>query len=298
MTNGTPHITVCVCTYKRPVLLDGLLNALEGQTTGGAFTYSVVIVDNDSAQSAKPLVGSRAAWSVIRIEYFCQPQKNIALTRNEAVDRATGDFVAFVDDDEVPPSGWLFHLFSAASQYNADAVLGPVDPQFTSEPPSWIVRGRLLERPHYPTGTVLRWPDTRTGNVLFRRSVFTKHGDRFSPDFRHSEDQEFFKRITARGAHVIWCDEAAVTEVQGADRFRVAYFLKRALLRGNVSLRLRSYELRSILKSLTAFAAYSAFLPFLALVRRDLFIAYLIKDCDHIGKLLAACRIDIQEYLA
>jgi len=292
------HITVCVCTYKRPALLEQLLAALQVQTTAGAFTYSVVVVDNDHDKSAQPVVAARAGSSTIPIEYYCQPEKNIALTRNEAVAHAHGDYVAFIDDDEVPVEDWLAKLHATSRALGADAVLGPVIARFECEPPHWVVRARLFERPQYQTGTVLKWRETRTGNVLIRASVFTRDGLRFRPEYRHSEDQDFFKRLANRGGLIVWCDEAPVFEVQGPDRFKVKYFLKRALLRGNVSLKLVSYERRMVVKSAVAFCIYSLSLPFLLLIRRDLFIAYLVKDCDHIGRLLAACRIDIQAYLA
>jgi len=34
-----PHISVCVCTYKRPLLLERLLRELIRQDTGGLFTF-------------------------------------------------------------------------------------------------------------------------------------------------------------------------------------------------------------------------------------------------------------------
>ena len=38
-----PHISVCICTYKRPIPLKRLLDSLKQQETGGLFTYSVVV---------------------------------------------------------------------------------------------------------------------------------------------------------------------------------------------------------------------------------------------------------------
>ena len=51
-----PHICVCVCTYKRPLMLTRLLTELNRQETGGLFTYSIVVADNDEAKSAEPTV--------------------------------------------------------------------------------------------------------------------------------------------------------------------------------------------------------------------------------------------------
>jgi succinoglycan biosynthesis protein ExoM len=292
--DDAPHISVCVCTYQRPTLLEHLLRTLRNQRTDGLFTYSIVVVDNDVAESARQIVIDAADG--MEIGYWVEPNRNIAMARNKAVRSAVGDFVAFIDDDEFPVPDWLYHAYRTCVAYGADAVLGPVKPQFEAPPPAWVVKGRLFERPTYPTGTVLAWYNTRTGNVLLKRSLFETH--LFRPEFRHSEDQDFFKRIMQAGHVAVWCDDATVFEVQRPERFRVAYFLKRALLRCNVSLRLQSNRLLMVAKSSLALMIYSLLLPVLAVVRRDLFIKFLIKECDHIGKLMAACRIDIQKYLA
>ena len=45
--NSIMHVSVCVCTYKRPQSLSRLLTALDAQATDGRFTYSIVIADRD-----------------------------------------------------------------------------------------------------------------------------------------------------------------------------------------------------------------------------------------------------------
>jgi glycosyltransferase involved in cell wall biosynthesis len=298
MNMPSTHICVCICTYKRPQLLDGLLNKLQAQKTGQVFSYSIVVADNDHEESAKNIVVARRHTSIVSIEYAVEPRKHIALARNKAIQNAKGDFLAFIDDDEMPVDDWLYNLHRACLQYNADGVLGPVKPIFETQPPQWVVRAQLFERPSYKTGTLLPWRHTRTGNVLFRKGILGEQGDWFSPEFRHSEDQDFFRRKMARGHTFIWCDEAPVHEMQTPDRFRLMYFIRRALLRGNVSLRLQSNKPYLILKSVTALSLYTLSLPFLLIVGRHMFIKYLIKECDHIGKLMAACNIDVQRYLA
>src|SRR5579863_9066769 len=78
------HISICVCTFKRSDPLKRLLGELVGQETGGLFTYSIVIVDNDHLRSAEPVVLEFAAASSISIRYCEEPRQNIALARNKA----------------------------------------------------------------------------------------------------------------------------------------------------------------------------------------------------------------------
>ena len=87
------HICVCICTYKRPDHLVKLLTELEKQETEQLFDYSIVIVDNDRDASAKQSVLTHAQKSKIVINYFVQPEQNIALTRNKAIENSTGAFL-------------------------------------------------------------------------------------------------------------------------------------------------------------------------------------------------------------
>ncbi len=154
-------------------MLRRLLQRIAQLDTRGEFSLSVVVSDNDAASSAQPVVEECARGSSLPIEYAVQPERNIALARNTAVLHATGDFIAFIDDDELPGPHWLSELFRAIHQHDSDGVLGPVLPQFEKEPPEWVVKSGLFERPCHPTGHVLRWFECRTGNVLLRRSVLT-----------------------------------------------------------------------------------------------------------------------------
>src|SRR3569832_1682219 len=87
-----PHISVCVCTYKRPQLLERLLTALSSQETKGLFKYSIVVADNDRSRSAEKVVSDRLPASGVAITYCVEPQQNIALARNKAVQNAIGDY--------------------------------------------------------------------------------------------------------------------------------------------------------------------------------------------------------------
>ena len=286
MTNETNHISVCICTYKRPMFLKRLLGELADQETSGLFTYSLVVADNDRSRSAEGLVSDFATATTIPITYCVEPQQNISLTRNKAIENATGDFIAFIDDDEFPARNWLLTLFKACHEYDVDGVLGPVMCHFDEQPPKWVVKGKFYERPTYPTGFVIDWRKGRTGNVLLKRRVFEAVDQPFSPKFHRAGDQDFFRRMIAKGHVFIWCNEAEAYEVVPPIRWTRTFMLKRALLRGTISLQHPTSRLRSIAKSAIAVPAYTVALPFALVLGQHRFMNLLVKLFDHLGKLL------------
>jgi succinoglycan biosynthesis protein ExoM len=166
------HISVCICTYRRPELLKRLLQKLEEQETDELFTFSIVVADNDAASSAEAIVAEFLATATIAVKYCVQPQQNISLTRNQAIENGTGDYIAFIDDDEFPIKRWLVTLFRALNEYKVDGVLGPVKRWFDETPPKWVIDGNFYERATYATGLVIDWRKGRTGNVLLKMELF------------------------------------------------------------------------------------------------------------------------------
>ena len=292
------HICVCICTYQRPLLLANLLAALDRQETEGLFEYSIVIVDNDHSGSGRQTVESHKKKSINIISYYIEPEQNIALARNRAIANSNGNFVAFIDDDELPNERWLLNHYKALIRFGVAGVLGPVLPRYESMPPKWVLKGRFFERSTHPSGFVLDWESTRTGNCLFSRPLFNENSDWFHPQFGSGgEDRDFFKRKIARGHVFVWNNDAPVFEVIRLNRWAKKSMLKRALLRGKMSFNSDKHRPAKILGSLAAVLFYSHVLPFLfiffPIFGYDVFMKNLITDFDHLGKLFALFRIDL-----
>jgi glycosyltransferase involved in cell wall biosynthesis len=281
-----------VCTFQRPHLLRRLLEKLGEQDVGSLFTYSIVVADNDRLRSAEPVVAEFATISPIPISYCVEPRQNIALARNKAIENATGQFLAFIDDDEFPAKDWLLTLFKTCSKYDADGVLGPVKPYFDEDAPTWVIKGKFYARPSYPTGFVIDWRKGRTGNVLLKRRVFAAGEQPFRPEFHVGEDQDFFRRMIDQGHVFIWCDEAVAYEVVPPIRWKRTFMLRRALLRGRMSLAHPTFGVLDIAKSLIAVPAYLVALPLALVCGQGSFMNVVVRLFDHTGRLLALLGIN------
>ena len=290
------HVTVCICTYKRPHMLARLIKELQYQRTDKEFTYSALIVDNDAVRSASQAIDVIKKGVNFHISYYWESQQNIALARNKAVQNAAGDILALIDDDEIPHREWLLNLYKSFQKYQVDGVLGPVIPLYEVDPPEWIVKGRFYDRPSLETGTVLDWTNTRTGNVLLKKSIFKAPDRLFRKEFGSGgEDRDFFRRMINKGYRFVWTAEAPVYEVVPPERLTKSFMIRRALLRGK-----RPYLRPSdIIKSVVAIPIYTFMLPFLFFRGQHIFMKYLIKDFDHLGKVLAVCGFKVikQKYI-
>lgn len=290
----TPLISVCVCTYRRPRQLDHLLQCLDQQVTKGLFNFSIVVVDNDAGESAQSVVERWAKRISVPLAYSVEKRQNIALARNVSVALATGDFVAFVDDDEEPSSDWLRKLYEVFVEYEVDGVIGAVVPRFEETAPSWALRGGVFRRPIHKTGAVIDWKAAATNNALVKRDVLLELQGPFRPQFgAGGEDQDLFRRAMSRGRVFAWSAEALCYEPVPTERTKVTFQVRRALLRGKIAAATAARNRRGILKSAIAVPAYVVSLPVCLLMGSHVFVTQLVRTFDHLGKLLAACGIDL-----
>jgi glycosyltransferase involved in cell wall biosynthesis len=296
----TAHISVCVCTFKRPLPLKRLLMELGRQHTCGLFTYSIVVADNDLAKSAEAIVAEMRLACVVPIKYCVEPRRNIALARNKVVENAEGDYIALIDDDEFPEPTWLLTLFRISSEHNVDGVLGPVKRHFDEAPPAWLKKSTIYDRKVNPTGRVVEWKEARTGNALLRRKIIDGDEAPFRPEYRAGEDQDFFRRKMEEGYVFIWTADAIVTEIIPPARWKRRYILRKAALQGATAALQPNCDSRNIMKSIIVVPLYVLVLPIALLIGHHHFMSLLVKICDHAGKLLMLIGINPirEEYIS
>jgi succinoglycan biosynthesis protein ExoM len=225
-------ISVCIATYHRP---DRLAQLLDDLTKQELLPQQVVVVDNDREGSARATVEERRTRDApYALEYAIQGERNIALTRNRTVELATGEWLAFIDDDERAPAAWLKQLMQCLRDCQADAVLGPVEPQVPSEAPGWIRRGRFYDFPRMRTGEAVPLNRMRFGNAVLVGAKLRSEPGPFDVNYglTTGEDADLLIRLVNKGAKVVWCDEAIVIEPIERKRLSLRWLLQRALSGG------------------------------------------------------------------
>jgi len=229
--------SVCVATYKRPQMLERLLTSLTDQRLAHDVTLEVIVVDNDASGAAEPVVRKYYDQkSHISFQYFLQPIKNISLARNTAVAHATGEYVLFIDDDEIASPDWVVTLVSACAEHCADGVFGPAFPIFGPDTPGWLRdnASRFVGAiPRAKTGASA--DATWTSNCLLKADLLKSESGPFDPEYgiTGGEDTELFDRLKRRGARFVYCNEAPVFEHWPDERTRMSYFLRLSFRGGN-----------------------------------------------------------------
>lgn len=266
------------------------------------FKSELVIVDNDSKENARPLIEATQS-EFPQVSYSVEPEKNIALARTRAVERAKGEWVLFIDDDEVPEVGWLEAYWKIIDTHPADGYFGPVVPILEGEAPPWMKDDLLYRKKRFSTGTVLDFSKTSTANLCIRRELFLLH--RFDPKFGRmgSSDTELFSRMIDGGATFLWCDEALVYEYIPAARQRIGWLFQRRFRGGLTYTKIQRMRLNSPLWSALNFfkALLGSFLlfvvtPFSIILGLEKALNSLLKLATQIGHVWAFLNLEYEEY--
>ncbi len=217
-----PRVAVSVCTSNRAPLLGRLLRVVERIELGelAAEDVVVLVVDNRPDGRARAVCEGFAPKLPMPLVVVDEPTPGISFARNRAVAEARArdaDFVAFVDDDDLPRPDWLWRLARRQRETGADLVFGSWRLPESPRPPRWLERTRYFRPPRRDDRNRFGLPGwAGTYNVLLSRRLLdhlAERGDVFRPEFAHcgGEDSDLFIRAERAGfAHACAHDSVVV----------------------------------------------------------------------------------------
>lgn len=234
MSTAPPRISLIIPTQRRPDGVETAVRSAFRQTGIDLSTVELVVVDNDQVPSAQATVEALAREAPFAVVYVHEPEPGVANARNAALARARGELIAFLDDDEDAPEGWLAALLAGMAQFEADAVFGPVRGRIPAE----MVRHRdyferFFARPG-PAEAQLSDDHCGCGNSLIRRAALPDPVSPFSTarNFIGGEDDLLFAQMKATGARYAWIPQAWVWEDPRPERLNLDYTIRRAFAFG------------------------------------------------------------------
>lgn len=228
------HVTVMIPTQRR---LGGLAVAVRSVLAQQAVDFAaleIVVVDNDQVPSARATIEALAEGAACRLHYVHEPRAGVANARNAGMAKASGALIAFLDDDEEAPEGWLAALLAAQVRYDADVVFGPV----RARAPDSVAEHRdYLERFFSRLGPAQAGVIDHyygCGDSLLRRAALPDPVSPFAAERNQigGEDDMLFGQMQAAGATFAWEPAAWVWEDPVPDRLTLDYTLARAFAYG------------------------------------------------------------------
>ena len=113
-------LSIIAAVYNLEKYLPRCLDALVNQTLQ---EIEILCVDDGSTDSAPQIIDEYAKKYPDKIKAFHKPNGGEFTTRNYGLERATGEYVTFVDTDDWVEPNWAEKLYNAAKENNADMAV-------------------------------------------------------------------------------------------------------------------------------------------------------------------------------
>lgn len=171
-----PRISIVVPFRNNADVLGDCLKSIAEQTFGD---FEVLMVDDGSTDGGDQVAAARAAADPRFVLLDVPPGGSPGYARNQGIARATGEYLSFVDGDDMLPPHALERLLHTLAASGSDFVSGGaerVGPMGVT--PSYL-HGQAIKGKR--TGThISRRPelffDVSVWNKLFRKSFWDRHG--------------------------------------------------------------------------------------------------------------------------
>lgn len=233
-------ISVILCSHdptRRPKL-DAAIEAVHGQTVPA---HEVVFVADGSPVLAEAIKDAYPEVTVVPLE----ENEGLTTARNVGASVATGDVVAFLDDDAIPSPHWLAELTRLYTAHDAVAAGGHLDATLDDRPLylprefDWLVGGTHRG---YTTSDGREPREVRNtfgSNLSFRRDVFTDLGG-FDEDagmndggLQQAAETMLCARLHRETGDRVWYSPDAIVEHDiNPEKTRFPYLLRRAFWQG------------------------------------------------------------------
>jgi len=194
-----PTLSIVLCTRNRA---DSLRRSLARyENIAADIGWELIVVDNGSADATSQVLQEFSTKTRIRVRLATEPRAGLSRARNAGWQCASGEIIAFTDDDCYPESGLVTQLWRNFSESEIGYLGGRVllyDPaDFPITIQARHTRLDIAPRSFIPAGLI------QGANMAVRREVlravggFDEHlgaGTRFP-----SEDVDFVSRVSAAG---------------------------------------------------------------------------------------------------
>jgi glycosyltransferase involved in cell wall biosynthesis len=230
-------LTVAVCTYNRVNRLPPLIDALRSQECPAPF--EIIVVDNNSTDDTETVVRRHSDSEGAPLRYVKETRQGIVHARNCAIECSRdSEFLAFIDDDELPGPSWMRSAVDTLESEGADCVGGQIRVKLDGEKrPAWLedeLLGFLGEKKYgdRPFRILDFSTPVWSGNVAYRTSVFA-NGLRFDMRYNRKgmgvgggEDAIMFDILLKNGAHICYRPEMLVNHYVEEWKLKRRYFMR------------------------------------------------------------------------
>jgi glycosyltransferase involved in cell wall biosynthesis len=192
-------ISVIIPVFNRPEAVARALQTVHAQRGVSRSDLEIILVDDASERPAK-LLEADPRMKIVRLKHNVGP----AGARNAGIRASRGDFIAFLDSDDIWLAEKLARQTAALNQIEGDGIEGPQALVCGFYYPHRTSRGlqARMPRPAHCLSDFVSGCWYCPGSTLFVRRATFEHIGYFDERLRRLEDLDWFIRFGQRGGRL------------------------------------------------------------------------------------------------
>ena len=195
--NIKPFISVCIPTRNRA---NYLKEAIESVFKQKYENYEIVIVDDGSTDDTKEIVNG---FNSQKIRYFYKEHTNAPNTRNRCIQESRGEFILWLDDDDILEENVLINYVQAINDYpDADIFYGIL--QSFGQSYHLYTYNDWYNKELELIGYLKNGAPIPNGSSLIRKSVYIENGF-LDESFLRAHDYFFWTKIALTKKYKFKC---------------------------------------------------------------------------------------------
>lgn len=257
------ELSIAVCTHNRPQDVDEIIGILQPQIAGHA--VELIVVDSasnaEAATQLREMTAAAPQTRLIRLDVA-----GVSAARNAVLQAAKAPWIAYIDDDEIPPADWVFQLRQLAARLRPEcAACGgsvlPVFPAGMARELSWRWLNYLSMMDREGEFDQTEAPKFGIGNCLLRAQVLRDIGGfdlrlgRDDKTLLGGEEVLLAKQLTAGGWKIWHSSRIAVGHKIPVERLERQWVRKRAFWEGVTTVKVLSIQSPGEIRRLVTRAA-------------------------------------------
>lgn len=116
MCNNNPAISIVIPVYNTGKYLEKCVISLLNQTFED---YEIILVDDGSTDNSS-IICDGFSRNNEKVNVYHKSNVGLSHTRNFGTEKSSGEYITYVDSDDIVENDYLESLFSIAKKYNAD----------------------------------------------------------------------------------------------------------------------------------------------------------------------------------
>lgn len=204
-----PKVSVIIPAYNAEKYIEQCLASVSAQTLED---IEVIAVDDGSTDATRDVI-SAAAEADSRIILVEQTNQYAGVARNNGMNRATGEFLYFLDADDYIEPETLEVMVASAEQYGTDIVVAKSEAFDAQTGDTWTIDFALNGQPY----------ETAIPNAVYNPELFQSFNgwpwDKlYRTSFVRDTGYEYQPLRTTNDAFFCWCTLAVANSISCVDR--------------------------------------------------------------------------------